>query len=403
MGENVKIVISIIVAILGLIAAILGVLKAYIEVKKRKERKKEISVNNNTNHNSNNNGSLTNISGNTGSIVINQNNTTTNSQQSVEEQAENHENNCAIKLNDNYTSLFAEDDKLKSEQITITSQKNGVVKGIVTLIEKDQSTSTETKHLYTLEGRYSNKILTAEYFSQNESVDERGAINLKLIDSDILSGFCSFSKAATSDDEIRVSPYVWVSGKDQNLLDGTFEFCQACHDEHRGCCCASDKVDMPVFLNNELNLIRKQLPNHQIEKSTFSKSLTKPYQKSHVRQMKPTEKKDQDGKLEHNGCHFYDAEQQTCKIYDGRPIDCRLFPFDIRLSNSRKAYVIIYYTELCNCHLPDKAAMKKKAHILRPYFFLLYPYLHIITCDDVCKKLKNAEYEVIADFKDFIF
>ena len=106
---------------------------------------------------------------------------------------------------------------------------------------------------------------------ENESVDERGAINLKLIDKDILSGFCSFSKVATADDEISVSPYVWVSGKNQNLLDGSFDFCQSCHDEHRGCCCASNKVDMPVFLNNELNLIRRQLPNNQIEKSSFSK------------------------------------------------------------------------------------------------------------------------------------
>ena len=160
---------------------------------------------------------------------------------------------------------------------------------------------------------------------------------------------------------------------------------------------------MPVFLNNELNLIRRQLPNNQIEKSSFSKALTKPYQKSLVRQMKATEKKDIDGNLEHHGCYFYDTENQVCKIYAGRPIDCRLFPFDIKLSDTRKAYVIGYYTELCHCNLPDKATMKKKAHILRPYFFLLYPYLHIITCDDVCKKLKNAEFEVIADFKDFIF
>ena len=402
MGEDVKIIISIFVSVLGLLAAILGVVKAYIEARKRRAGMEESNMNNNKSHNSNNGRGSTNISGNSGNIIINQNNNSANWKQLVEEQSEKRENTGDIKLNENYTSLFAEENKLKSEQININYQKDGVIKGTVTLIERDLSFS-ETEHTYSLEGRYSNKILTAEYYSQDKNVDERGAINLKLIDSDILSGFCSFSKSAVSDDEIRVSPYVWVSGKDQDLIDGTFEFCQVCHDEHRGCCCASDKVDMPVFLNNELNLIRKQLPNHQIEKSTFSKPLKKPYHKSHVRQMKPTEKKDQDGKLEHNGCHFYDAEQQTCKIYEGRPIDCRLFPFDIRLSNSRKEYVIIYYTNMCNCHLPDKAIMKKKAHILRPYFFLLYPYLHIITCDDVCKKLKNAEYEEIADFKDFIF
>ena len=390
---------TIIISIFSLIAAILGAIKAYIEVRKKIKLKREQNMKNNDINNSNNNGNLANVSNVTGNVTINTNNTTSHEPKTEQ----NDEKKGDIKLNSNYTSLFAEDDKLKSEQITITSQKNGIVKGLVTLVEKDQSTCSETSHVYTLEGRYRNKILTAEYFSQNESVDERGSINLKLIDSGILSGFCSFSKAATMDDEIRVSPYVWVSGKDQNLLDGTFEFCHACHEEHRGCCCASEKVDMPVFLNNELNLIRKQLPNHQTAKSTFSKSLKKPYQESFVRQMKSTEKKDEDGNLEHNGCHFYDADQQICKIYQGRPIDCRLFPFDIKVSDSSKEYIIIYYTELCNCHLPDKAAMKKKAHILRPYFFLLYPYLHIITCDDVCEKLKSAEYEVVADFKDFIF
>lgn len=390
---------KIIIPILGLMAAILGVLKAYIEYRKKNKLKREQNMKNNTINNSNNNGNLANVSNVIGDVIINPNDTTYHEPKTEESDAKKGN----IKLNDNYTSLFAEDNKLKSEQITITSQRNGFVKGLVTLVEKDQSTRSETSHTYTLEGRYRNKILTAEYFSQSESVDERGSINLKLIDSGILSGFCSFSKSATTDDEIRVSPYVWVSGKDQNLINGTFEFCHACHEEHRGCCCANEKVDMPVFLNNELDSIRKQLPNHQSTKNTFSKSLNKPYQESFVRQMKSIEKKDEEGNLEHSGCHFYDAEQQICKIYEGRPIDCRLFPFDIKLSNSKKEYVIIYYTELCNCHLPDKAAMKKKAHILRPYFFLLYPYLHIITCDDVCKKLKNADYEEIANFKDFIF
>ena len=238
MEEYAKIIIS----ILSLVAAILGVVKAYIEFRKKNKLKKELNMKNN---NSNNAGNLNSISTVTGNIVINSNGTTSSQEPKTEQSCEK---NREIKLNDNYTSLFAEDDKLKSEQIAITSQKNGVIKGIVTLIENDQSTHSETRHEYILEGRYRNKILTAEYFSQSESVDERGSINLKLIDSDILSGFCSFSKVATTDDEIRVSPYVWVSGKNQNLLDGTFEFCHACHEEHRGCCCASEKVDMPVFL-----------------------------------------------------------------------------------------------------------------------------------------------------------
>lgn len=309
----------------------------------------------------------------------------------------------SIQLKERYTSLFAEDNKLKTEQIQITKQKNGEIEGIVTLIEKNLDGIEESRHTYTLKGKYTNKILTADYFSRNGNVDERGAINLKLIDKDILSGFCSFSKLATADDEIRVSPYVWVVGENKNLLDGTFDFCTQCYHEHKVCCCSSSKVDMPVFLNSELTLIRNQLPKKNTEKNTFSKNLSSPFQQSPVRQMKRDEKKDTEGKKIYTKCHFFSIEEQKCGIYDGRPIDCRLFPYDVKISENTREYVIGYYTELCARSIPDKTVMKKKAHILRPYFFLLYPYLHIITSEQVCERLNNADFEIIAKFNDFVF
>lgn len=315
---------------------------------------------------------------------------------------EEENNNDSLRLNDKYTSLFAEDGQLKTEQITITKQKNGEIDGVVSLTEQSFDKSNTINYTYTLKGKYLNKILTAEYYSQQGNIDERGAINLKLIDKDILSGFCSFSKIAAADDEIRVSPYVWVFGENKNLANGTFDFCTKCYEEHKVCCCASPKVDMPVFLNNELGLIRSQLIDKDTGKNSFSKSLSAPYDKSPVRQMKRVDKKNQDDSIEFTKCHFFDKDQQICKIYDGRPIDCRLFPYDIKMSDNNE-YVIGYYTNLCKRNLPDASSMKKRAHILRPYFFLLYPYLHIFTSDEVCTRLKDAEFEEIAKFRDFVF
>lgn len=314
------------------------------------------------------------------------------------------DNKESILLKDRYTSLFAEDDKLKTEQIIITKQKNGIVEGTVTLLEDVIGMGPSQHFTYSLKGRFTNKVLTAEYYSNNGDVDERGAINLKLIDRDVLSGFCSFSKLSSSvDDEIRVSPYVWVAGENKDLMNGTFDFCTKCYLDHKVCCCASDKVDMPVFINGELAAIRNQLVQKNTEKNSFSRALSDPFQKSAVRQMKREDKKEKDGTLISTKCHFYNAEEQKCRIYEGRPIDCRLFPYDIKLSEDKKEYVIGYYTGLCERNLPDHSTMKKKAHILRPYFFLLYPYLHIITSNEVCLRLNKADFEEIARFKDFVF
>lgn len=412
MEESTKIIITLIISIIGVPTAIFGLMKAYIELKRVVEERKRKRSSNSTEGNMNNSSNNKNViksSKNKGNVNNTINNTTNNTTINVSEKASVTEslsspNNDNIVLGQTYTSLFAEDNKLKTEQIVITKQKNGQIEGTVTLCETGTDGNESLIHTYALKGKYTNKVLTAEYYSQNEAVDERGAINLKLIDRDILSGFCSFSKLSSFvDDEIRVSPYVWVAGENQNLLNGTFDFCTKCSTEHKVCCCANPNVDMPVFLNTELDLIRQQLPRNKTEKNSFSKTLSAPYNNSAVRQMKRDEKKGENDTLEYTKCHFFDIDEQRCKIYEGRPIDCRLFPYDIKLSDDKKEYVIGYYTTICDRYLPDLSVMKKKAHILRPYFFLLYPYLHMTTSSEVCQRLSSAEFREIASFKDFVF
>lgn len=309
-----------------------------------------------------------------------------------------------IKLSSIYTSLFAEDNKLKTERIVITKQEHSIITGYVELRETDSLGKEQLMLTYSLEGRFSNKVLTAEYYSRENARDERGAINLKLIDSNILSGFCSFSKlSSTSDDEIRVSPYIWVAGEGIDLLNGTYNFCTDCYKQKAVCCCASEEIDMPLFFESEINAIRSGLSKKKRSTKNYSQPLSEPYDQCRVRQISRLEKAKPDGQLEYSRCYFFDMETKQCKIYDNRPIDCRLFPFDIRLSGNKAEYIIGYYPDLCDRELPEFSEMKKYAHILRPYFFLMYPYLHIITSDVACERLKDADFKEIGKFKDFVF
>ena len=310
----------------------------------------------------------------------------------------------AIKLNHVYTSLFAEEHRVKSEKIVIEKQlPNNRIEGYVELKEKDAQGNITSTLTYTLSGLFANRVLTAEYYSKGNRSDERGAINLKLIGQGILSGFCSFSKLSVQfEDDIRVSPYVWVPGDNVDLVDGTYDFCTQCYKEKRVCCCASEEIDMPFFLESEADSIRSRLDRRQRGQSCYSKSLPDPYHETNIRQIKRSTLKSK--QQEHKSkCHFFDYASKKCRIYEGRPIDCRLFPFDIKLSKSKNEYVIGYYTDLCERNLPDIATMTLCAHVLRPYFFLLYPYLHVITSDVVCERLKDAEFQKIASFKDFVF
>lgn len=403
---------AIIVAVLGVIAAIIG-LFSYKKGGKKKVEKNRINqesqqggVNISAEH-----GSTVNVSGLTPVQTQSANpakSKETNSN-AIEDESNTDKGSMGllpsdiIKLQSVYTSLFAEDNQLKTETIYINKQENGCIEGKVELNEKDAHGETIRSFTYSLSGVFANKILTAEYKSIKSNSDERGAVNLKMIDADILSGFCSFSKLSIADDEIRVSPYVWVAGEKKNLIDGTYDFCTDCYMEKAVCCCASEDIDMPLFLDSETNNIRSMLDRRRQSKSSYSIALPKPYEQTNVRQIIRDEKNNPDGKSTVSKCHFFDYNSRQCRIYSGRPIDCRLFPFDIKLSKNKDKYIIGYYTDLCARPLPNHNIMRRNAHILRPYFFLLYPYLHIYTAESVCKRLKNAEFKEIASFQEFIF
>lgn len=380
------------IKIIVLLTAVIGLVTAIVNIKK-KSKDKGNSEAKQVIHNSDSSKVNSAINAEGENVTINYNQAISENKEKKDTDKE-YNDLTKIRLKETYTSIFAEDNRLKTEQIRITKQNGSDIEGIVTLKEKNDRVLT-----YELRGTFSNKILTAEYYSSEHNNDERGSINLKMITQDIFSGFCSFSKSSVStDDEIRVSPYIWHIGENVDLLNGTYEFCTECYKEHAVCCCASEEIDMPIFLSSEKSNITAVLPKKKKRSLHFSNHLPAPYNESSVWQMCRIEKENEDGR-----CTFFDLNEGKCNIYERRPLDCRLFPFDIKLEDNKSEYIIGYYPDLCERNLPDEREMKKYAHILRPYFFLLYPYLHIITSDAACARLKNAEFRKIANFKEFVF
>lgn len=62
-----------------------------------------------------------------------------------------------------------------------------------------------------------------------------------------------------------------------------------------------------------------------------------------------------------NGCHFFRDEK--CAIYAVRPLDCRLFPFDI-IEKRDGGFVGIAYTRLCPVEFDARTAWHKAKRLV---------------------------------------
>lgn len=387
--EKWEVIVSVVVGFLGLVTAIFAFAKAYTEWKNKKNKETgdlNMSRTTDSRNNVENSSNVKNVTQSTGNITVNGNVSINSKTESTNTTSSIVDDNIILKST--YTSLFAENGKIQTEKIEIRNLGGGKIDGQVYL---------DNQNTYSLTGTFKNRVLTGEFTSTGRYNDERGTINLKLISENILSGFCSFSKTSISDaDQIRMSPYVWVAGNDENLVNGTYEFCTQCHNDNKQCCCSSEEIDMPILLGNEAQKIHAQHPRVQIIKE-FSHNIDN----TSIRQMNRKETEQNGSKITH--CHFYDPKGNICKIYDTRPTDCRLFPFDIKLDPNTQEFWVGYYDELCNRKLPDEEKMKEYAHILRPQLFLLLPYANIINRKDVCEKLLNAHFNKLYKLNQFVF
>lgn len=130
-------------------------------------------------------------------------------------------------------------------------------------------------------------------------------------------------------------------------FDGTYSFCRGCPRE-RNCCVRvrpSGSINRPILFLDEVRRIERHTGKQALD---FSTPLGL---QSHTRLMKSTSL----------GCLF--CQGGKCAIYKVRPLDCRLFPFDL-IEKPGGAIVWIVYTAVCPVKFDVQGCLKKAKALL---------------------------------------
>ena len=134
----------------------------------------------------------------------------------------------------------------------------------------------------------------------------------------------------------------------------------------------------------------------QMDKDVFSKKIdlakmNNDYSLKDLYQMKRDEKT--------NSCCFY--KNNRCTIYDIRPIDCRIFPYDIKLENNGNYYLVYYKSDKCQIMNEDIKNIKMVSYNTRLFFRLLLPYIREWSDKYCCTHLtEKRNYEIICKIED---
>ena len=266
-----------------------------------------------------------------------------------------------IDISGKWNSFFHEGNVIQSEIVDLR-QEGQIVTGEIRLENRK----------YSLDAEFKNQILIGTYISDNTKKDERGTIVLRRINEHLLSGFCTF---VYEDKQVYSSPYVLTYLSYHDAKRGTYSFCNSCVGKF-DCCCNCNKIDMPIILPSEAEKI-ESISRKTINE--FAKKLT-----NNLYQMK---REDED---ENKGCIFY--VNNKCSIYDYRPIDCRLFPFDFKEIDGE--YWLIYYNsiDICKALPTDMNEIKNYAHNIRPLLDMLLPYMSECSDPVFCKRLDSQNY-----------
>ena len=109
-----------------------------------------------------------------------------------------------------------------------------------------------------------------------------------------------------------------------NKNSGTYNYCTQCKIKHN-CCCDFDKcIDNIIITNKEKEIIVNRVGENM--ERVFQQINDKSYNIV----------------SDNSVCPFY---KNGCTIYDIRPIDCRLFPYDIKEINNK--YYLVKYELPC--------------------------------------------------------
>ncbi len=150
--------------------------------------------------------------------------------------------------------------------------------------------------------------------------------------------------------------------------EGTFKKCTNCK-KNINCCQSFDKINPPTLCEYEVNEIGNKYTDFVDEICDDLYSI----------------------KIVNNTCIFY--KNNKCEIYNIRPLDCKLYPFDI-LRKENKFYLILYRLN-CN-NINDYINDMKDIDLI---IEKIKPWIEKFTNPLNFTKMKDKEYILIKEIE----
>lgn len=286
-------------------------------------------------------------------------------------------------LSGEWISSFIQNNKIYNEKVLFKQKGKNLEANIVLNFDNEM-------FKYRFKGIINHNIINGIYESLDKRNSESGTISLKIVNNDFLYGVTTYLSDEKNIDDVVQSPYALFRNSEFNL--GTFNLCHSCVNA-KATCCSNPKVDSPMLLPNEAKEIAKAT-GEKIENFANKVDFSNMYNDDTLKSL--YQLKRQNGC---SSCYFY--KNSKCSIYDIRPIDCRIFPYDIKLEKDGNYYLVYYLTSNCKLNNIELGDIKMVSYNTRLFFRLLLPYLREWT-DDYCSinLTKEHEYKVICKIED---
>lgn len=288
-----------------------------------------------------------------------------------------------IDLSGEWLSSFIQNNKIYNEKVNFKQEGRNLTADII--LNYDNQICK-----YTFNGTVNNNIINGVYEYTYDSDVESGTISLKIINENFLYGVATYISDDPNSDDIVQSPYALFRNTDNNL--GTFNLCSNCVGKSATCCCNLN-VDSPMMLPSEVEVISKK---KEIGKEKFSNKVefSKMYDDHTLKDLYQMRRQ-----KNNNACYFY--RNNKCTIYDIRPIDCRIFPYDIKLEKDGNYYLVYYKSDACQIMNENMKDIKMVSYNTRLFLRLLLPYLREWSDQYCCTHLtENQNYEIICKIED---
>lgn len=288
-----------------------------------------------------------------------------------------------VNLSGEWISSFIQNNKIYNEKVVMKQSKSKLTAYITLNFDGDL-------YKYKFVGSIHKNVINGTYEYLDNCEIESGTISLKIINDNFLYGVTTYISMDELNDDVIQSPYALFRNTDNNL--GTFDICHNCVNTKANCC-SNPAIDSPMLLPNEALEISK-LTNKKIEDFAKLINFSSMYNDNALKNLYQMKRQDNS-----NSCYFY--KNSKCTIYDIRPIDCRIFPYDIKLEKDGNYYLVYYLTNNCEIKNIDFNNLKAISYNTRLFFRLLLPYLREWS-DPYCsyKLTENEDYKIICKIED---